>query len=240
MLAPLHASHFHPRDPTMTAPAVTEASVAATFSARLRDETRDYHERAESSPFIVAYFAGRMPIEGYAALQAQLWFVYQALESSAHELRGDPVVGPFLDPRLDRLASLDVDLRALLGDDWRDRVEPGPATRAHADRIVELARTWPAGYVAHHYIRYLGDLSGGRALGARARRLYGLGEDGVRFYRFDGIDSPREFKEAYRRLLDDAPWSEDERSHIVDEARAGFRMTEAMFRELDQKVGVSA
>ncbi len=224
----------------MTAPAATDPSVAATFSAQLRDETREDHERAESSPFIVAYFEGRMPVEGYAALQAQLWFVYQALESSAHELRRDPIVGPFLDPRLDRLPSLDMDLRTLVGDDWRDRVQPGAATRAHADRIMELARTWPGGFVAHHYIRYLGDLSGGRALGTKARKLYGLDEDGVRFYRFDGIESPREFKEGYRRLLDTAPWSAEERARIVDEARTGFRMTEAMFRELDQTVGVAA
>ena len=131
-------------------------------------------------------------------------------------------------------------LRTLVGADWRDRVRPGAATRAHADRIMELARTWPSGYVAHHYIRYLGDLSGGRALGAKARKLYGLDDDGVRFYRFDGIESPREFKEGYRRLLDTAPWSADERSRIVEEARTAFRLSEAMFLELDQAVGVAA
>jgi heme oxygenase len=224
----------------MTAPAAADPSVAATFSTRLRDETREDHERAESSPFIVAYLEGRIPVEGYAALQGQLWYVYEALESSARELRGDPIVGPFLDPRLDRLPSLDADLRALLGEGWRDRVHPGEATRAHAARIVELARTWPGGYVAHHYIRYLGDLSGGRALGSKARKLYQLDEDGVRFYRFQGIESPREFKDGYRRLLDGAPWSPDERSRIVEEARTGFRMTEAMFQELDRTVGVGA
>lgn len=224
----------------MTAPAATDPSVAPTFSAQLRDATREDHERAEGSPFIVAYFDGRLSVEGFAALQAQLWFVYQALESSAHELRRDPIVAPFLDPRLDRLASLDLDLRTLVGADWRDRVRPGAATRAHADRIMELARTWPSGYVAHHYIRYLGDLSGGRALGTKARKLYGLDDDGVRFYRFDGIESPRAFKEGYRRLLDTAPWSADERSRIVEEARTAFRLSEAMFLELDQAVGVAA
>lgn len=213
---------------------------AAPFSARLRDETRDDHERAESSPFISAYLAGRVPVDGYAALQGQLWFIYDALESSAGVLRTDPVVGPFLDPRLDRLVSLDADLRLLVGEDWRDRVRPGDATRAHADRIRELALTWPGGFVAHHYIRYLGDLSGGRALGSKARKLYALDDDGVRFYRFDDIESPREFKDWYRRLLDAAPWSADEQARIVEEARHGFRLTQAMFEELDQAIGVGA
>ncbi|MET0773754.1 MAG: biliverdin-producing heme oxygenase [Candidatus Limnocylindrales bacterium] len=221
----------------MTAHDATVSSVAMPFSARLRDETREDHERAESSPFVTAYLAGRVPIDGYAALQGQLWSIYDALESSAVRLRDDPVVGPFLDPRLDRLPALDADLRRLVGDDWRDRVKPSDATEAHAARIRELARTWPAGFIAHHYIRYLGDLSGGRALGSKARKLYQLEDDGVRFYRFDAIESPREFKDGYRRLLDDAPWSPAEQARIVAEARTGFRMTGAMFEELDRTVG---
>ena len=221
----------------MTAQDATVSSEAVPFSTRLRDETREDHERAEHSPFITAYLAGRLPMAGYAALQGQLWFVYEALESSARELRDDPVAGPFLDVRLDRLPSLEVDLRRLVGEDWRDRVRAGEAAAAHAERIRELARTWPGGFIAHHYIRYLGDLSGGRALGGKARKLYQLDDDGVRFYRFDDIDSPREYKDGYRRLLDTAPWSSDEQARIVDEARTGFRMTEAMFGELDRTVG---
>lgn len=210
------------------------------LSARLRDDTRDDHEYAEASPFITAYLAGRVPRDGYAAFQAQLWFIYAALESPSQALRDDPVVAPFLDPRLDRLPSLARDLRVLLGDDWRSRVRPGAATSAHADRIAEVARTWPAGFVAHHYLRYLGDLSGGRALGARARKLYGLTDEGASFYRFEGIDSPREFKDQYRRLLDAAPWGPAEQDRIVDEARVGFRLTREMFEELDRTVRAGA
>jgi heme oxygenase len=145
-------------------------------------------------------------------------------------------VGPFLDPRLDRVPSLEADLCRLGGDDWRRRAHAGDAARAHAARIREVARSWPAGFIAHHYIRYLGDLSGGRALGAKARKLYQLDDDGIRFYRFDAIESPKEFKDGYRRLLDGAPWSSDEQARIVDEARTGFRMTQAMFEELDRSV----
>lgn len=218
----------------VTPQATAVADTARPFSARLREETRDDHERAEASPFITAYLAGRIPLAGYAALQGQLWFLYEALESSAVSLRDDPVVGPFLDPRLERLPSLETDLRALIGDDWQGRLEPVAAARDHAARIREVARTWPAGYVAHHYIRYLGDLSGGRALGAKARRHYGLADDGVRFYQFEDIESPREAKDHYRRLLDEAPWAPDEQDLVVEEARAGFRLAGALFEELDR------
>lgn len=214
------------------APPATDA--VTPFSTRLRDSTREDHERAEGSPFMVAYLGGRVPIEGYAALQGQLWFVYEALEAGAAVLRHDPVVGPFLDPRLDRLPALAADLPGLLGDDWRTHLRAGDATAAHAARIRELADTWPAGFLAHHYIRYLGDLSGGRALGVKARKLYGLDDDGVRFYAFDAIPSARDFKDHYRGLLDTAAWSREEQGRIIDEARRGFRMTGAMFEELDR------
>jgi heme oxygenase len=219
---------------------IADASIEP-FSTQLREGTREEHERAESTGFVSAYLAGRVPLEGFAALQGQLWFVYEALESAAPGLRRDPVVGPFLDPRLDRLASLDADLRTLLGATWRERVRPGEAARSHAARIGELARSWPAGYLAHHYLRYLGDLSGGRALGHKARTTYHLDGDGARFYQFEGIASAREFKDAYRRRLDEAPWSADERERIVEEARVGFRLSGALFAELERAfpVGVA-
>jgi heme oxygenase len=219
--------------------ATAVADTAPPFSARLRHGTRDDHERAEGSAFVTAYMAGELPLEGYAALQGQLYFVYEALEASASRLRDDPVVARFLDPRLDRLPALEADLRALLGERWSAELRPGQATQAHAERIREVAATWPGGYVAHHYIRYLGDLSGGRALGAKARKLYAL-TDGVRFYRFDAIESAREFKDHYRRLLDMAPWSATEQARVIDEARTGFRLTRAMFDELGAQFGVGA
>src|ERR1044072_5535958 len=101
----------------MTAHGAPEVVTSVPFSARLRDETREDHERAEGSPFVSAYLGGRVPLEGYAALQAQLWFVYDALEASAPMLREDPVIARFLDPRLDRLPSLEADLTTLIGPD---------------------------------------------------------------------------------------------------------------------------
>ena len=175
------------------------------FSVRIREATRDDHERTERSTFISAFLDGRVSRAGFAAMTGQLWFIYDALDSGAALLRDDPVVGPFLDPRLARGAALDADLTELVGTDWREQVTASPATVAHAERIRHLAQTWPGGYLAHHYIRYLGDLSGGKVVGKTAQRVYGVSDAGVRFYRFDTIPSGREFKDAYRQLLDDAP-----------------------------------
>jgi heme oxygenase len=179
---------------------------------------------------------GRLPREDFARFTSQLWYLYQALDAGAARLREDPIVGPFLDPRLDRSDALTADLELLVGADWRDRIQPLPATTAHVERIALLAGTWPAGYLAHHYLRYLGDLSGGQVMGRAAQRAYGLTDAGVRFYRFDGIPSGREFKDHYRRLLDAAPWSQDERLRIIGEVGRGFRMSEALFEDLSDTV----
>lgn len=202
------------------------------FSVRVREATRDDHERTERASFVAELIGGRLPRDAYAQFMSQLWFLYRALDGGAAQLRGDPVVGPFLDPRLDRSAALAVDLELLVGPDWRDRIRALPATAAHAARIAALAGTWPAGYLAHHYLRYLGDLSGGKVVGKAAQRAYGLTDAGVRFYRFDDIPSGREFKDHYRRLLDGAPWSDDERQRILAEVSLGFRMSGAMFEDL--------
>lgn len=203
------------------------------FSARIREATREDHEQAERSPFIDAFLGGRVSRAGFAAMTGQLWFIYEALEAGAETLRDDPVARPFLDPRLSRRAALDADLGELMGADWRTHLTANPATRAQADHITELAQAWPGGYLAHHYTRYMGDLSGGKVLGKTAQRVYGLTDAGVRFYRFDQIPSARDFKVAYRMHLDEAPWPEAERQQILLEASLSFRMTGAMLDALE-------
>ena len=75
---------------------------------------------------------------------------------------------------------------------------------------------WPAGFVAHHYTRYLGDLSGGQLVRKALQREYGLGEEGTAFYAFPGV-AVGAVKRRYREMLDAAPWDEAERARFVDE-----------------------
>lgn len=64
---------------------------------------------------------------------------------------------------------------------------PAPLA-VYLDRLRELGasqQTAPR-LLAHAYVRYLGDLSGGQIIGNRLRKAYGLeGLDGRRFYYFD-------------------------------------------------------
>ncbi|WP_250544226.1 biliverdin-producing heme oxygenase [Canibacter zhuwentaonis] len=57
------------------------------------------------------------------------------------------------------------------------------------------AVSWHAGIVAHHYTRYLGDLSGGQMIAKRIRSQHGLESDSVAFYEFAELGDLNEFKQ---------------------------------------------
>ncbi|WP_327124645.1 biliverdin-producing heme oxygenase [Streptomyces sp. NBC_01727] len=214
-----------------------DATAATTpFSTLIRTASHEQHTEAETSTFMSDLLGGRLGVVAYTRYTEQLWFVYRALEEGAEALRTDPVAGPFIQPELMRTAELERDLAHLRGADWRRGLEPLPATAAYADRVTECARSWSAGYVAHHYTRYLGDLSGGQIIRDRAEKTWGFARkgDGVRFYVFEGIANPASFKRGYRELLDAVDADELEKKRIVDECRHAFALNTAVFRELGE------
>lgn len=207
---------------------------SGTFSELLRARTQADHARAETSGYMAALLDGELSRERYAELVAQLSFVYATLESAAEAMRDDPVAGAFVTDELRRGPALDADLETLLGADWADQIEPGAATRSYCDRLREVCFSWPGGFVAHHYTRYLGDLSGGQVIGAIVRRVYELPRGGgAAFYEFPLIEDRNAFKAGYRQRLDDAPWNLEEQEQIVEEIMRAYAFNVAMLAELD-------
>jgi heme oxygenase (biliverdin-producing, ferredoxin) len=209
-----------------------------SLSVRLRDATREEHERTESSPFVVALMAGELDLAAYTALLGQSYHFYTALEEAGERWRGDAVVGPFVSDPLLRRGALEADLAWLVGAGWRDEIAPLPATTRYVDRLREVCFSSRSAFVAHHYTRYLGDLSGGQIIRSKLRSIYGLTGDGVRFYVFDGIAKPKVFKDDYRALIDAAPWAAGERTNLLAEANEAFRLNRAVFDDLGKALGV--
>ncbi len=212
------------------------------FSTRIRVASQEQHTEAETSTFMSDLLGGRLGVDAYTRYTEQLWFVYKALEDAAGSLGDDPVAGPFIRPELMRVAELERDLAHLRGADWRDGLVALPSTAAYAARVTECAATWPGGYVAHHYTRYLGDLSGGQIIRDRAEKTWGFARkgDGVRFYVFEGVANPAAFKRNYRELLDAVPADELEKKRIVEECKRAFDFNGAVFRELGGEFPLSA
>jgi heme oxygenase len=216
---------------------VVSRTVAERLSTRLRAATRVEHERTESAPFIAALLDGRLDRDAYIALLGQSYLFYSTLEDAGRSWQHDEIVGPFVSAELVRCSALEADLACLSGVDWRDGLAPLPATRRYVERMREVCFTSRTAFVAHHYTRYLGDLSGGQIIRRKLAGIYGLTTDGVRFYIFDGIDKPKPFKDGYRRLLDEAPWDAAEQAGLVAEANEAFRLNRAVFDDLGQTLG---
>lgn len=199
-------------------------------AALIREATAVRHKEAENRSFITALMGGELTIEDYTRYLAQFAYVYRALEDRTAQ-PDDPAL--IVDPRLNRYAAMVADLEALGAADWEASHPPLAATQAYVDRLTEIVGDVPR-YLAHHYTRYLGDLSGGQAIAKLVARHYGATEDQLAFYRFEGIDSPVIFKRAYREALDNLEFSAEQDSALVAEACAAFDFNSAVFEGLDQ------
>ncbi|MFD8549284.1 heme oxygenase (biliverdin-producing) [Streptomyces sp. NPDC059649] len=220
----------------------TPSAPSTPFSTAIRTASHAQHTEAENSSFMSDLLGGRLGVTAYRRYTEQLWFVYRALEDATEALAGDPVAGPFLRPELARIPELERDLAHLGGPSWRGGLQPLPATAAYAARVTDCAHNWPAGYVAHHYTRYLGDLSGGQIIRGTAEKTWGFARkgDGVRFYVFEDITNPAAFKRTYRSLLDALPVDDVEKQRVIDECRRAFRLNSAVFQALSEEFPLSA
>jgi heme oxygenase len=209
-------------------------NAAERFSARLRAATRPEHTDTEQTAFMTALLQGRLSRDRYAALVGQLYLIYDVLEEAADHMRNDKVASRFDLPGLRRRTALQADLTFYYGPDWTTRVQANDATHHYGERLRQVCFDWPAGFVAHHYTRYLGDLSGGQVIGQRVARTHGLtGTDGLRFYHFG--DKPKQLKDRYHNLLDTAPRDEAERNRVIAEVRTAYKLNAALATALDQE-----
>ncbi len=203
-----------------------------SFSTALRERSRGAHSDSEGASFMSDLMRGKGTRDDYVALVAQHWFIYEALERAAEAMRDDPIAAPFITEKLTRLAALEADLAYLIGDDWRERITPVPTTERYVARIDEVGSTWPGGFIAHHYTRYLGDLSGGQFIGKIIDRQFELGSNGIGFYVFDEIADPAAFKDVYREQLDAAPWDAVEAERVIDEVLLAYQFNTDLFVDL--------
>ena len=203
------------------------------FSQALRERTWTNHGDSEGADFMKDLMTGKGTREDYIALVAQHFFIYEAIEAAALSFAGDPVAAPFITPQLTRLPAIEDDLEFLIGPGWREQITPLATTARYADRVREIAlESWSGGFIAHHYTRYLGDLSGGQFIRKLMQRQFGFDTNGVGFYLFDGIAKPREFKETYRDQLDAVEWDAAERERVIDEVLTAYRFNTELFVDL--------
>jgi heme oxygenase len=203
------------------------------LSAAMREGSQLEHQDAEHSVFMSELLGGRVNETGYADYLLRLRVVYDVMEETVRARLDDPLVAAVHDGALERLAAIDSDL-----DHWapaRGREVASPAAEAYRERL-RAAGEWGGLLVAHHYTRYLGDLSGGQAIGRILDRTFELDGAGTAFYAFPQIPKPKPYKDAYRARLDAFGLSSGEVSQVVEEVKVAFRLNQALFTELGQNI----
>ena len=212
--------------------------MSTSLSTMLREGTMEVHRTAEKTPFMQAFFTGQIDSFAYQEFLLRLYQVYGSLERIHASFQEHPLLGWFYDHRLLRTSKLVADLEYFIGPRWRSEgMMLSTAARVYIERLITLARGWPEGLIAHHYVRYLGDLSGGQVLKRLVQRTFSLlpGE-GVAFYEFPDIPDSSAFKAEYRRKLDALPVDKATARRIVDEANAAFWLNVHLMANLPKQL----
>lgn len=211
-----------------------------SLAQRLRSQTWPAHREVESTSFVRALLGGRIDRPRYCLLLASLHPIYAALERGLRRHAGHAVLGAACEPLLQREAALSADLRHLHGEDWADTLPPQPAALDYAAHLETLAHDAPQLLLAHAYVRYLGDLSGGQALRRVVSRSLGLqGGHGTRFYDFGSDETAAALARQFRAALDRPEPADGSDAAIVDEALSAFARHQVLFEELARAGGIT-
>lgn len=208
--------------------------MTGSLSQRLRAETKDAHVLAERSGIMRSLLRGTITRDAYVSLLRNLAGIYRPLEQELDRHAAHPALVGLDLQSLRRLDPLERDIAALNGDAAQNAPADQPATREYSERLRELGRSSPELLLAHAYVRYMGDLSGGPMLKAVVAKALGLSDDGrgLEFFAFPRIADPVAFKQAFRGALDATAGIVLSADAVVREAQYGFALHERLFREL--------
>ena len=210
-----------------------------TLSLELKEGTKESHSAAENTKFVAAFLRGVLNPEEYRKLLANFYYVYSAMEEAISSTE-DPMVQQIRSESLARKESLAKDLEYYYGYNWEKTIQSSQACETYVSRIKKVAEEDPYLLIAHHYTRYIGDLSGGQILKQITKRVLTPPEgEGLNFYDFTSIPNAKEFKTNYRMALDNLGCDEHQINALITEANYAFRLNMYMFDEIQGKASQS-
>lgn len=193
--------------------------------------TSRVHTELENHAFVKKLTKGDLTVQEYGQHLANLTVIYQALEegikNSCHLHAG---LKSIYFPYLERYQSLQEDLQSESFQYFT--FEPSQAAKDYVSHLKFLAETRPILLIAHAYVRYLGDLSGGMFI---KRYIAKKWPDAVHFYDFTELLRETEhisilrFKEIYRKRMNSIVVNSDDHSALIQESIKGFEYAKNLF-----------
>jgi heme oxygenase (biliverdin-producing, ferredoxin) len=216
------------------------AEVSPRSALALRQATARIHLEAERSGIIADIARKKVSRAGLALFLRNLLPAYESLEKGLARYAVTPGVREIARPELARAAALHHDIVRLAGPDWRTRLAVAPAAMRYAQRIAAAAQGDGALLIAHAYVRYLGDLSGGQILKHVIAETLDLEPGALHFYDFPQIADPAYFKQTYRAGFDRAMRAAVDPEAILAEAVAAFDFNIGISNEVQACAASSA
>ena len=197
---------------------------------RLHARIGQAHHQAEGMDFSRDLLEGKATPRQLAALLRALAPAYDLLEDLAPAAAsglGAPDL-PWSD--LARTAALEHDL-ALVA--TVTATPDSPAAEAWCEHLTRLAGEAPHRLMAHVYVRYGGDLSGGQQLAPQANAI--LAAQGLPALSFWSFNRPTsDLKQALHEGLEQLLLNPREEQELLDEAQAAFGTTQGLLAELER------
>ncbi len=195
---------------------------------RLHARIGKAHHQAEGMVFSRALLAGAVSPQQLAALIRALAPAYRWLETEAPPIAAALGASHLPWGSLNRSTALAHDLALLSG---LAEAAPSAAGAAWLDRMQQLASSAPHRLMAHVYVRYGGDLSGGQQLGEQANRI--LNAAGLPSLSFWVFNAPTEaLKAALHDGIEQLQLSAAQEEELLEEAEAAFHATQRLLAEL--------
>lgn len=202
-----------------------------TLAERFKNETSEAHRQVEKHPFVLELIREELTPVQYFSHLVDLHLVYSTMEHALRSsLTKEPRLKPLLFKGLERASALEKDMHSTAFSGFVH--SPSQQAKAYAAHLKSLADYSPLLIIAHMYVRYIGDLSGGMMI---KRHIASQWPDAVHFYDFDGLlkesgmKNPVAFKDMFKEHLNALVLSPKEQSELVKETNQAFTLSGRLF-----------
>ncbi|CAE6478523.1 unnamed protein product [Rhizoctonia solani] len=232
------------------------------ISTLLRTSTKRAHDSVHHSELAGKLVRGELPKDEYLYFMMILWKVYNVIEEGLETHSTNSVLAPTYRPALlSRADRLSADIAYLL-DTTEDAWQSTPLYRtlvsappnglrdyiAHLEQLTASDDSMDhSRLLAHAYVRYLGDLSGGQSIRNRMAKAYDLPDTGAgaSFYDFGPLQGNAagekkasqgdllKIKEWYREGMNEAVGDNKAlKEALVHEANLAFDFNRRLFQDV--------